>query len=277
MALLDRIVKANFVPPGYGPKFKVYDYWYNLLVDKINTTQSTGRIDTDLLGGVPVCALPSVTHVLFDDFDLSAAAAAPLATWTVTETAGGCTQLLIDATGGVLQLTNEATTDNSGQQVQLIQESFRLTVGKKLWFEVRFRCPCADVTDLDLFLGLAETENITAVEDDMPANGVGFYKDDDAVGTIFLASSDNGTNIVSPAAVKTLVANTWTRLGFYFNGGATGAATITPYVDGVAGTPLTSITYATMVELAPIFMVRNGDATETQILDLDYFLAVQER
>lgn len=32
---LDRLTKSNFVSQP-GPKFKVYDYWYNILVDRIN-------------------------------------------------------------------------------------------------------------------------------------------------------------------------------------------------------------------------------------------------
>lgn len=277
MALLDQIVKGNFVPPGNNPRFKVYDYWYNILVDGINTIYSTGIVPSELLGGLPTVAAPSVYHTFFDDFDLSAAAAAPLATWTVTEDDAACTQLLIDAAGGVLQLTNKATSDDNGQQIQLQQESFRLLVGKKLWFEVRFRCPAADVTNLDLFIGLAETEDITDVADNRPANGVGFTKTDAGVGTIFLVSADNGTDLVSPASLKTLITNTWTRVGFYFDGGATGSATITPYIDGVAGQSIPAITYATMAELCPTFYVGNGDATTTQILDIDYVLVVQER
>jgi hypothetical protein len=43
---LERIVKANFVPPGYGPKFKVYDYWYNVVVDYLNGITTSGITTT---------------------------------------------------------------------------------------------------------------------------------------------------------------------------------------------------------------------------------------
>ena len=271
----ERLTRDNFV--DHPPFFPVYDYWYNLLVDAMNSVATNGEINTAILGEVPLCFLPSVNYQLLDDFDLSAASAAPLATWTVTEDDAACTQLLIDAVGGALQLTNKATTDDNAQQIQSQQESFRLLVGKKLWYEARVRCPAADVTNLDLFIGLAETEDLTGVADNMPANGVGFTKTDAGVGTIYLASSDNGTNIVSPGSLKTLITNTWTRLGFYFDGGATGSATITPYIDGVAGSPLAAVTYATMAELAPIFMIRNGNNVTTQILDIDYVRVIQER
>jgi hypothetical protein len=44
---LDRITKLNFIPSG--PKFRVYDYWYNILVDKINALTSVTEIATTIL------------------------------------------------------------------------------------------------------------------------------------------------------------------------------------------------------------------------------------
>jgi hypothetical protein len=51
---------------------------------------------------------------------------------------------------------------------------------------------------------------------------------------------------------------------------------ITPYVNGVAGTAATA-TICDDESLAPYFLVRNGDATTTQILDIDYVKVVQLR
>jgi len=47
---LDRITKLNFVPSG--PKFRVYDYWYNILVDKINALTSVTEASTKILTAV---------------------------------------------------------------------------------------------------------------------------------------------------------------------------------------------------------------------------------
>jgi hypothetical protein len=284
---LDKITKSNFLSKG-RPYIHVYSGWYNAMVDAFNTVFGTGGLTTS--GGglttsvsgqmpnlpLPYAAPPSLYHYFFDDFDLSVASAAPTLSWTNVKVGTG-TSLLTDNAGGVLTMTCQATTDNSTELNYLQQESFRLATGKKLWYEVRFRCPCADVTDLDIVVGLMVTEDIKAVADNKPANGIIFMKTDDAAGTIYLNSSDNNTDIVSPASIKTLVTNTWTRLGFYFDGGATGLATLTPYVDGVAKQPLTAITYATQSEMCPVLMVRNGDATETQIMDVDYVYIVQER
>jgi hypothetical protein len=44
--MLTRITKENFVPSG--PKFRVYDYWYNTLVDYLNTL-STSTVTTAIV------------------------------------------------------------------------------------------------------------------------------------------------------------------------------------------------------------------------------------
>jgi len=274
MAILELLTKKNFV--DHPPFYTVYDYWYNQVVDQLNEVQTAGYIPTTNRGDVPLVALPNQYYTFFDDFDRSIASAAVEACWTLVAV-GTATALHIDGVGGILQLSGQATTDNSTELIYNQSESFRLVEGKELWYETRVRCPAADVTNLDLSIGLMVTEDISAVADNKPANGICFIKTDAGIGTIFLNSSDNNTDIVSAASMKTLVTNTWTRLGFHFDGGATGSGVITPYIDGVACATLNSITYATQAEMAPFFMVRNGDATTTQQLDIDYVHIVQER
>jgi hypothetical protein len=280
---LDRITTKNFLskpsPPG-----NVTIGWLNYVIDYLNGLFTNVDIENgDIIYNgtgylpAPICLIAANNFKYFEDFFSSVASAAPLAEWTVTEDDAACTQLLIAAAGGVLQLTNKATTDDNAQQIQHQQEFVRLALGQELWFEARVRIPDADVTNIDFTIGLAQTEDLTGVADNMPANGIVFTKTDAGVGTVFLASCDNGSNIVSAASLHTMVTNTWTRLGFHWDGAATALGTITPYINGIPGAPIAGITYGTMTELAPIFMVRNGDATTTQILDIDYVLVVQER
>jgi hypothetical protein len=215
----------------------------------------------------------SMVHEYFNDFRASAADYDATNEWTLTEDDAACAQALsADAVCGELLLTNKATTDDNAQQINLNQESFKLATGKNLWFEARFKT-AAGATQIDWAVGLVEAEDLTGVANNMPANGVVFKKDDGDT-NIDLSSSDNGTDTES-AAIGTWDTS-YHRLGFYFDGGATGVGTITPYVDGVAGTPIT-VTFATMAELAPIFMVRNGDATTTQTMTIDYIRVVQLR
>jgi hypothetical protein len=216
----------------------------------------------------------SLVHQYFNDFRALAADYDVTNEWTLTEDDAACTQALsADAVCGELLLTNKATTDDNGQQINLQQESFKLVSGKKLWFEARFKT-AAGATQIDWAVGLIEAEDITGVADNMPDNGIVFKKDDGDT-NIDIAACDGGTNTEGAAL------GTWNTsyhiLGFYWNGGATGAGTITPYIDGTAGTAITGITYATMAELAPVFMVRNGDATTTQTMTVDYVKVVQMR
>ena len=194
--------------------------------------------------------------------------------WTVTEDDAACTQVIQDEQFGVLLLTNKATTDDNAQQIQWSKEIAKPTTGKRLWFEARINCNGGDATNLDFFVGLAATEDMTT-GDNMPANGIGFHKDDGDTNIDF-STSDGGTDI-QQAAVATLANDTYIRLGFSFDGGATGSGVLTPYVNGVAGTQITTMTYATMAEISPIIMIRNGDGTTQQKIKIDYVQVISER
>lgn len=215
---------------------------------------------------------PSVAHVFFDDFTDAIFDATH---WVVTEDDAADTQAVSDVQFGAVTLTCKATTDDDACQITWANETFKLTSGKKLWFEARIKSSSGDMTNSDWFVGLMEAEDITGVADNMPANGIGFHKEDGAA-TFSASSSDNGVNLQS-AAVGTIVDATWIKIGLLFDGGATGAATITPYINGAAGTPIASVTYATMAEMAVLFMVRNGNNVTTQTLDVDYVKVVCER
>jgi hypothetical protein len=237
-----------------------------------------GEISSQLTGlwnGLTPGLEPSTAFMFFDDFMSCAASAAPLAEWTVTEDDAADTQLIDDAAGGTLTLTCKGTTDNDSCQVQHQTEMFKPAFAKKIYFEARIKSASGDMTNSDWFIGLAASEDLTAVADNMPANGIGFHKED-AAATFSLSTSDNGTNVQS-AAVGTIVDDTYIRVGFVWDGAATGSVTITPYINGVAGTAITAGTYGTMVEISPIIMVRNGDGTTTQTLVVDYFKCVQLR
>ena len=195
--------------------------------------------------------------------------------WLVTEDHGDNAQVVQDEQFGVLLLTNKASTDDNAQQIQWKNEIAKPTVGKRIWFEARVNCNGGDATNLDFFIGLSATEDLTGVADNMPANGIGFHKDDGDTNIDF-STSDGGTNI-QQAAVGTLADDTYIRLGFSFDGGATGAGVLTPYINGVAGTQITTMTYATMAEVSPIIMIRNGDGTAQQKIKIDYVQVISER
>jgi len=91
-------------------------------------------------------------------------------------------------------------------------------------------------------------------------------------GTMALTCSKGGTNTGAVAAVHTLVSTDWVVFGLLING----VTSVTPYINGVAGTPATA-TIPDDQLLGPYFLVRNGDATTQEILDVDYVRVVELR
>ena len=187
--------------------------------------------------------------------------------WAVTEDDAACTQVVQDAAGGTLLLTNTAVDDNA-QQIAGRSEAFKLAAGKTLWFEARVKI--SDATESDLIVGLvADGEDMTGVADNRFADGIGFFKADGATALQFGASKD-GTDTGANTNVGTVTTG-WHVIGFRVDG----LTSATPYFDGVAGTPI-SATFCDDEALCPIAMVRNG-AAAAKTLEVDYVKVVQLR
>lgn len=218
----------------------------------------------------------SLVHEYFNDFRGLAADYDVTNEWTYTEVGGGgAAALVADALCGRLTLTTDAL-DNDACQIVLQQMSFSVALAKKIWYETKFQLvTAAKATQSDWVAGLIGAgENLVAVADSLPANGIVFHKDDGDT-NIDITTSDNGANVQS-LALGTFAVATDIVLGFYFDAGATGAGIITPYINGVAKTPITTAAYATMTTLSPAFMVRNGEAGAI-VLSVDYVKVLQLR
>lgn len=229
--------------------------------------------DDGMWAGCPAKLDPnfaSVAYELFDDF-VEYDNTATVGNWTLAEVGTG-TDALSDATaGGFVILTCQATTDNACEQITHTGAPFKLAAGKKLWFEARVKFT-GDITPSEVSLGLVNSgEDLTAVADVLPQDGVSFSKQDGA--TAFAATaSKNGTDTGAVAGVHTLVSGAWVVFGFLIDG----VTSITPYVNGVAKTALTA-TICDDELLTPYFLVRNGDATTQEVLEIDYVKVVQLR
>lgn len=229
----------------------------------------TGTIFQDFPN--PMDPDPAVAHGVLDDF-YTLDTTATVGGWAAFNVGTGTTTLADDVGGGVLLMTCQAATDDACEQLNQVSAPFLLAAGKTLWYECRFKL-VGDITQSEIAVGLcALGEDLTAVADVKPADGVAFTKQDGATG-FALTASKNGTNTgESAATLHTLVNNTYVRLGFLIDG----VTSVTPYVNGVAGTAITA-TIPDDESLGMFLLVRNGDGTTQEVLHVDYVKVVQIR
>lgn len=188
--------------------------------------------------------------------------------WTITKVELGYSSAsltLQNIVGGVLRISCD-TSDNDAVQMQLKGEPFKLATGKPCWFEAKFKT--ADPTQVDLLFGLCITDTtlIAGFSD-----GVVIKKDDGDAYLDFQSVKNNTPT--NQTALATLVADTWIRVGFYFNG----YDTLTPYINGVK---LTAYKIQTNIpddeEITISVAIMNGEWA-IKSLDIDYIKAVQKR
>ena len=213
----------------------------------------------------------------FDDF-FAYDATATVGNWAVVEDAGATApDAITDAEGGVLRVGCDGD-DNDECYVSSIAESWLFTTTKNLWFEARVSLTEAATDDANWIIGLSDTVGADSLLDDGAGpmasyDGAVFYKIDGTM-QIGFETSNAGTQVTN-GNVNAFVSGTWYRLSFSydFNDGVT--ATITPYVDGVAGTAH-ELTIAGMAEMHVVAGVKAGGANEEAFL-VDYIHVAADR
>lgn len=193
--------------------------------------------------------------------------------WIVTNATSG-TAILADAKGGVLDLDSAAAVDGQGVQIQYGgatgAASFVPNANAKIYFEARVK-----VTDIgtsgsdtcDLFVGLAEVDTtVVASGANSTDNHIGFeHVDDD--GAVDFHSEKAGSRS-SSSAVHTLSDGTYVKLGILVDG----VSKITPFVNGVAGTAIT--TNVPIVALTPTLVCQSAGTTDP-IMSVDFVACCQ--
>lgn len=174
-----------------------------------DTTLDTAHVN-QWFSNMPVGNSPDyVVH--FNDFLLAKDYAAT--DWVVTTTEAGTGDateaLAADEACGALVLTND-DADNDLDALQATEENYRLTSGKKLWFETRVKVSDAD--EEDLFIGLAITD--TTVLD--ATDKVGFRIEDGSA-SILCETTKNSATTQTDSQVDAADA-TYVKLGFYWDG-----------------------------------------------------------
>ena len=187
---------------------------------------------------------------------------------TVEAGTGSASEVLDDAVGGVLKITNDDADDDS-DQFQKVGEAFKLAAGKPLYFEARLKV--SDVTQSDVLVGLCITDTtlIAAMSD-----GV-YFRSDDGDANLDFVTEKNSTEAAIDTGVD-LSDDTWIVVAFYFDG----AGQMTPFVGTDPGDLTAYTTQNTNIpddeELTPSFAIQNGEAAATTMY-VDYVRAIQNR
>lgn len=184
--------------------------------------------------------------------------------------------------GGVLQIAgadadnDEGSIQTGGGNAGMVK--FNSSAPKKIWFETRIRVSSVD--QVSIFAGLAE-EGAAAANLMVDDTGV-LVTTKDFVGFRTLVASpaaidavyQKGSQTLSTSAdVDTLVADTWVKLGFYFNG-----SELKFYIDGELVRTVSDISLTTFPdgeELAPLVALKASVASEKK-LDIDWIRVASE-
>jgi hypothetical protein len=158
-----------------------------------------------------------------------------------------------------------------------------------LWLEARVKLAEATTDDSTWWVGLTDTLTTGGMQADALGplasyDGALIYKTPETALTLNFESSNAGTQVTS-SAEATSVTDTWTRVGFFFDGGNSSSATtatLTPFyaVNGsntfVKGAAQT-ITLSGLEEMHLVIGVKAGPGGAAETLQIDYIKCVQER
>jgi len=190
--------------------------------------------------------------------------------WVLTQATAGTAALDVAAKGGVLLLDCNSTTNNQGVQIQLGgaagAASFIASAASKIYFEARVKIADIGSTTCQMFVGLAEVDtSVLASAANTTANHIGF----EAINTTAMGiHSEKAGSRSSTASVHTVVDDDYVKLGFVVDG----LTKITPYVNGVAQTAIT--TNIPIVAMTPSFVCHSSGTTDP-IVHVDWVACYQ--
>lgn len=195
------------------------------------------------------------------------------AEWTVTETAAGATQAVsTGAHGGILLLTQDGAGGATDvNQLQLVNETFKLNASKKFWMKARFSATAATMANFGVLVGLAitDTSAVAGVTD-----GIYFRKQVGASALEAVLELNSTESVVTMVAAPGLVTATFDEVAMYYNG----KDAIEVWLDGVKVGTFTDLTnLCTDEELTITLAALNATAAAANVLSVDYIYVAQER
>jgi len=228
-----------------------------MAVTRLPTGLAT-RKSTDPLGNY-TRPDPTDAHQFMDDFDFYTSTA-----WTTT-VVGTSTPALVAGDGGILSIAT-STANNDSAFMQKTTEGFSFETGKPMWFKSRFQVSA--LTSV-VVMGLQVTD--TTPED--VTDGI-YFLSTVTTGAITAYVRKNATTGSTSVACGTLVAATYTELGWYWDG----KDTVSFYQDGVLKGTVTGVAanYLPDTTATVSFGLRTGTAAAKTML-VDYVFASKSR
>jgi len=197
--------------------------------------------------------------------------------WVIVSDDAGTTGDEVDQLGGWLRVACTGT-DNDETYLSTLGESFIFATDKKFVLKCRVQLTEAATDDANWVIGVSDTVGADFLQDDGagPAasyDGAVFFKVDGTLKIQFETS--NAAAQVTNATLADFVSGTSYNLAFVYDYGDGVTGSITPYVNGVAGTAH-AITIAGLQEMHFVMGVKAGGANAESFL-VDYIAIAQER
>ncbi len=183
---------------------------------------------------------------------------------------------VIDGAFGILQIDSNSGTADQGAQVQHKTETILPAANKGLIFGCRLKVTDT-ISKSQIFAGLSILDTtMFDAGDNTSTDHIGFEMNQAtlaaASGRVDFVAEKGGAR-TSVSTVTTLVEDTYIILEFYANG----LDTITPLINGVGGTGITTgSTHTPTTEMAATFCCQS-EGTDDPILSLDWYFIAQER
>lgn len=202
--------------------------------------------------------------------------------WTGTAIASGTGVLTVDETGGVVQLANNASDDNSGYQLQRNMETCSLQTGKYTRFMSRLLLSDATSSSFGAGLFITDTTIQHATVDTVAGgltitDGVGWLKPDAEVNAYGFVMRDSVLSVTGPLVA--LANSVYKVLGFEAQmSSIAGKGNVIFTADGVEVGSLNSLSmpYSTEEILAPS-LAWKSTAGAAKTCKCDYLGVLQQR
>lgn len=204
-----------------------------------------------------------------------------IADWIQTQVTSGLT-VRSEVVGGVLRVSSQASSAaNDGLTVMYRATPFIPTDTKTIWFEARVAMTDVDAgagAEDQFFIGLCNTITSalpSGVVDDTVDKVGFFHHDGSTVSTLSFITAKTTVEEITTSAVTGLTDGTFVKIGFKIDWVGS-VQTITPYVDGVAGTVHnTASQVPTTGTGLGICLAAVSEGTTTALLDVDWVRIAQ--